>query len=217
MIPEEMRKTWMRNRFRSPCLAVIALAILIAIVVPAKSNDEAVPVQVEEKKNVEKTDHSVYRHKMKRISGEEKSLGKYQGRVLLIVNVASQCGLTPQYSQLVELHEKYADKGLSILGFPANNFGSQEPGTNSEIRQFCSANYGVKFDMFEKISVKGEDIHPLYKGLTSKEENGGLGGEIKWNFTKFLVDPRGKTIARFEPQVKPDDPEVVKAIEKALK
>ena len=137
--------------------------------------------------------------------------------MLLLVNVASEFGLTPQYKGLQKLHKKYNKDGLAILGFPANNFGQQEPGTNKEILAFCTTNYGVEFDMFSKISVKGDDIDPLYASLTSKKKNGEFGGEIEWNFTKFLVDREGKVVKRFDSRIKPEADEVVKAIEGALK
>lgn len=150
------------------------------------------------------------------IDGHDVPLSKYKGQVVLLVNVASKCGLTPQYQQLEELHEKYADKGLRILAFPANNFAGQEPGQNAEIKAFCTAKYNVKFDLFGKISVKGDDQHALYKFLTSKDKNGEFGGDIEWNFAKFLVDRDGKVIARFPSKMRPDDKHVVSAIEAAL-
>jgi len=150
------------------------------------------------------------------IEGRAVPLARYRGQVVLIVNVASQCGLTPQYEQLQALHQRYAERGLRILAFPANNFGGQEPGTNAEIKQFCTNRYRVRFDLFSKISVKGADQHELYRFLTSPEKNGRFGGEIQWNFTKFLVGRDGRVIARFEPRTKPDAPEVVAAIEQAL-
>lgn len=153
---------------------------------------------------------------MKSIDGKDVNLADYKGKVLLFVNVASKCGLTPQYEQLVELNKKYGDKGLVILGFPANNFGSQEPGTNNEIKEFCTSKYGVEFPMFSKISVKGDDIAPLYAELTSEEQNKGFAGEIKWNFTKFLVGRDGKVVARFEPKTVPTADEVIAAIEAQL-
>jgi len=146
------------------------------------------------------------------IDGKPAPLSAYDGKVVLLVNVASRCGYTPQYAGLEALYEKYKDKGLVILGFPANNFGSQEPGTNEEIKTFCSAKYNVKFPMYAKVSVKGDDTTPLYKFLTETK-----GGEVKWNFTKFLADKHGNVIARFEPAVTPDSPEVAAAIESALK
>jgi glutathione peroxidase len=151
------------------------------------------------------------------IDGKPAPLEKYKGKVLLIVNVASKCGFTPQYTALEGLYAKYKDQGLVVVGFPANNFMSQEPGTDAEIQDFCKRTYQVDFPMYSKISVKGDDKAPIYKFLTDKETNPTTGGEIKWNFTKFLVDRDGKVIARFEPAVKPDAPPVVDAIEAALK
>jgi len=132
------------------------------------------------------------------------------------VNVASKCGYTPQYAGLESLYRKYKDQGLVVIGFPANNFGAQEPGTNAEIKQFCSTKYNVSFPMYSKVSVKGSDTTPLYQFLTDKSANPGSGGEIQWNFTKFLVDRDGKVVGRFEPAVTPDSPELTGAIEKAL-
>lgn len=147
----------------------------------------------------------------KTIKGELKSLADYKGNVLLVVNVASECGLTPQYEGLEALHQKYAAKGLKVLGFPANEFGAQEPGSNEQIATFCEKNYGVSFDMFGKVKVKGEGIDPLFAWLTKE-----TGGDIKWNFGKFLVGKNGEILQRFEPQVEPSSPEVTAAIEKAL-
>ena len=150
---------------------------------------------------------------VKTIDGQEVHLSKYHGKVVLIVNTASKCGFTKQYKQLQALHKKYSEKGLAILGFPANNFGKQEPGTNDQIIEFCQQNYGVEFDMFEKISVKGDDIAPLYKFLTEEETNKGFDGEISWNFEKFLISREGKVVARFSPRTKPDDKKVIKALQ----
>lgn len=147
----------------------------------------------------------------KTISGQDKKLEDYKGKVLLIVNVASECGLTPQYDGLEKLHEQYAEKGLRVLGFPANEFGGQEPGSNDQIGEFCRTQYGVRFDMFGKVVVKGEGIHPLFAWLTSE-----TGGDIKWNFGKFLVGRDGEILKRFEPKVEPTSPEIIEAIEKAL-
>jgi len=155
-------------------------------------------------------------HQMKDIDGETVDLTSYRGKVLLMVNVASKCGLTPQYTQLVEIHETYGERGFEILGFPANNFMGQEPGTDEEIKEFCVSEYHVGFDMFSKISVKGDDMAPLYRQLTSKDENGEHGGEIPWNFTKFLIGKDGRVVARFGPRTKPDDPAVIEAIEREL-
>jgi glutathione peroxidase len=158
----------------------------------------------------------VTEYTMKDIDGKDVDLTSYQGKVLMLVNVASKCGLTPQYGQLVQIREKYKDRGFEVLGFPANNFMGQEPGTNEEIKTFCATRYGVEFPIFSKISVKGDDIDPLYAELTSTEANGDFGGEIKWNFTKFLVGRDGKVIDRFEPRTLPDSPEVIEAIEAAI-
>ena len=158
---------------------------------------------------------ALYNFKVSSIDNQPVSLGGYQGKVLLVVNVASQCGYTPQYASLEALYEKYKDKGLVVMGFPANNFGSQEPGTNEEIKTFCSRKYSVKFPMFSKVSVQGGDTAPLYQYLT-KSANPSIAGDIKWNFTKFLVDRQGNVVARFEPNITPESPEVTAAIEKAL-
>jgi glutathione peroxidase len=159
---------------------------------------------------------TVYDFTMKDIDGKDVSLGQYKGKVLLIVNVASLCGNTPQYSDIEALYEKYKDKGLVVLGFPANNFMSQEPGDNKEIKQFCTTKYAVKFPMFSKISVKGKDMAPLYSYLTQKSENGAVDAEVKWNFQKFLVSKNGQVITSFSPKTKVTESEVVSAIEKAL-
>jgi glutathione peroxidase len=152
----------------------------------------------------------------KTIDGKTRSLADYRGKAVLIVNVASECGLTPQYKGLEELHEAYAAKGLAVLGFPANEFGAQEPGTDAQIQTFCSTKYGVKFDMFSKVKVKGPGIDPLFAFLTSSEDNPKFAGDIKWNFNKFLVGKDGVVLARFEPQVEPTSADVKGAVEKAL-
>jgi glutathione peroxidase len=159
---------------------------------------------------------SVYDFTMRSIDGQQVSLKSYKGKVVLLVNVASKCGFTPQYAGLEALYEKYKDRGLVIVGIPANNFASQEPGTNEEIKKFCSTKYNVTFPMMSKVSVLGEDQTPLYAFLTDKSVNPQIGGDIKWNFTKFLFDRKGKPVARFEPAVTPDSPQVTAAIEGAL-
>lgn len=159
---------------------------------------------------------SVLDFKMRDIDGKEVDLAQYRGKVLLIVNVASKCGNTPQYKALEELYRKHKDQGLVILGFPANDFRGQEPGTDAEIKAFCTEKYGVTFPMFSKISVKGEAKHPLYQFLTSKETNPRFGGEIDWNFAKFLVDRNGQVVNRFPARTKPDAAEVTQAIEAEL-
>jgi len=160
--------------------------------------------------------HSIYDFTMKSIDGQPVSLKDYNGKVVMLVNVASKCGFTPQYTALEALYEKYKDRGFVIIGVPANNFGQQEPGTNDEIKKFCSNKYNVTFPMMSKVSVLGEDETPLYRFLTDKSTNPQVGGDIKWNFTKFLFDRNGKPLARFEPAVKPDSPEVESAVESAL-
>jgi glutathione peroxidase len=159
---------------------------------------------------------TVYDFTMKSIEGQPVPLAAYKGKVVLLVNVASRCGFTPQYTALESIYEKYKDQGFVIVGIPANNFGGQEPGTDAEIKTFCTAKYQVTFPMMSKVSVKGDDQTPLYQFLTDKAANPSTGGEIKWNFTKFLVGPDGRVITRFESDVKPDSPEVTGAIEKTL-
>lgn len=159
-------------------------------------------------------DHNVHQFTMTTIDGEEKALSDYAGDVLLIVNTASKCGYTKQYAPLQELYEKYRERGFEVLAFPANNFGQQEPGTNEEIKEFCSSTFDVTFPLFSKISVKGKDKHPLYAYLTGIE---GLGGEIQWNFTKFLVGRDGNPVARFGTRTDPLDERLLSELEKALK
>ena len=159
---------------------------------------------------------SVYDFTLKSIDGQPTPLSEYHGKVLLLVNVASKCGFTPQYTALEAIYEKYKSRGLVIVGVPANNFMGQEPGTNEEIKTFCSKKYNVSFPMMSKLSVKGDDQTPLYQFLTSKSADPKFGGEIKWNFTKFLFDRNGNPVARFEPAVTPDSQEVQSAVESAL-
>ena len=160
--------------------------------------------------------HSPLDFVVKDIDGKEQNLSQYKGKVVMIVNVASKCGYTPQYEQLEAIYKKYADRGFVILGFPANNFKGQEPGSNEQIKQFCTSKYNVTFPMMSKISVVGEDKAPLYKFLTEKPTAGDFAGEIGWNFNKFLVDRNGNLIARFNSHTKPDDAKVTGEIEKAL-
>jgi glutathione peroxidase len=159
---------------------------------------------------------SILDFSMNDIKGAAVPLRRYEGKVLLVVNVASKCGLTPQYEGLQKLYERYKDKGLEILAFPANNFLWQEPGSDEKIQEFCSMNYGVNFPLFSKISVKGRDMHPLYGFLTGKDTNPLFAGGIGWNFAKFLVDRTGRVIARFDPRIEPLAPLVTTAIENAL-
>ncbi len=161
-------------------------------------------------------DKSVFDFALNSIDGQPAPLAAYKGKVVLLVNVASRCGFTPQYAALESTYEKYKERGLVIVGIPANNFGAQEPGTNQEIKTFCTSKYNVTFPMMAKVSVKGDDITPLYQFLTDKSAHPHTGGEIQWNFTKFLIGPDGRVITRFEPEITPDSPQVTSAIEKAL-
>jgi glutathione peroxidase len=153
---------------------------------------------------------------LRTLAGEPTSLAELSGKALLLVNVASKCGLTPQYTGLEQLQERYADRGFSVVGFPCNQFGGQEPGTAEEIQTFCSTTYGVTFPMMDKIDVNGEDRHPLYQELTAVQDEAGEAGDIQWNFEKFLVDANGAVIGRYRPRTEPADAEIVKAIEAAL-
>lgn len=157
-----------------------------------------------------------YDFKMKDIDGKDVKLDVFKGKVILVVNVASKCGSTPQYEGLQNIYDRFREKGFVILGFPANNFLGQEPGSNEQIKQFCTLNYGVTFPMFSKISVRGKDQHPLYEFLTSKETNPGFGGRITWNFNKFLLDREGNIVDRFATKIQPESDRVVSAIQKYL-
>jgi glutathione peroxidase len=159
---------------------------------------------------------TVFDFTLNSIDGQPAPLSNFKGKVVMLVNVASRCGYTPQYAGLESLYEKYKDRGFVIVGIPANNFGGQEPGTNQEIKTFCTSKYKVTFPMMAKVSVKGSDITPLYQFLTDKTVHPETGGEIGWNFTKFLVGPDGEVIARFDSKVEPESPEVTAAVEKAL-
>jgi glutathione peroxidase len=159
---------------------------------------------------------SIYDAEIKTLGGEPTTLARYQGKALLVVNVASKCGLTPQYEGLEQLHERYAARGFEVLGFPCNQFGAQEPGTADEIRDFCDTTYGVQFPLFEKVDVNGAHAHPIYRELTATADAGGKAGDVQWNFEKFLVGPDGTVVGRFRPPVVPDDPDLVAAIEAQL-
>jgi len=158
----------------------------------------------------------IYEHSAKTLQGQPASLQPYAGKALLIVNVASKCGLTPQYRGLEELQEKYATRGFSVIGFPCNQFGGQEPGTAAEIQTFCSTSYGVTFPMFEKVEVNGPNRHPIYAELTQVADGAGKAGDIQWNFEKFLISADGKSIQRFRPKTEPSDPALVAALEASL-
>ncbi|MEU3626586.1 glutathione peroxidase [Amycolatopsis coloradensis] len=150
---------------------------------------------------------------LKTLAGEDTTLGALGGKTLLVVNVASKCGLTPQYTGLEKLQERYADKGFSVVGFPCNQFAGQEPGTAEEIQTFCSTTYGVSFPLFEKLDVNGESRHPLYAELTETADADGASGDVQWNFEKFLVAPSGEVVGRFRPRTEPEDEVITKAIE----
>jgi glutathione peroxidase len=173
-------------------------------------------ISAETGEKAEKKKFKALNFTMKSLDGKDIDLSKYQGKVVMIVNVASKCGLTPQYEQLQALHEKYAKQGLAILGFPCNQFRSQEPGTAEEIKEFCRVKYGVAFDMFAKIEVNGDSACGLYKYLTALDTKPVGAGKISWNFEKFILNRKGEVVARFAPRTKPDDPSVIKVIEKEL-
>lgn len=165
----------------------------------------------------DKKDKTVHDFTVKDIMGNEVSLSDYEGKTLLIVNVASKCGLTPQYEDLQALYNQYKDQGLVVLGFPANNFMGQEPGSNEQINSFCTQKFGVTFPMFSKISVKGRDMHPLYEFLTKKENNGVVDAPVKWNFQKFLINKDGELVCSFSPRERVNDSKFLKVIKKELK
>lgn len=185
--------------------ALVAAALAAALMLGADTAQES---------GAPPEERSVLDFRMKRIDGQEQDLADYRGRVLLLVNVASRCGLTPQYEGLERLYDEKKDAGFAVLGFPANEFAGQEPGSDAEIADFCRSTYGVEFPMFSKIVVKGPGIHPLYEHLTSLPAP--LGGEIEWNFQKFLVDREGRVVARYSPRTPPDDPELVAEIDALL-
>lgn len=159
---------------------------------------------------------SLYDIPLKTLDGQPTSLGEFKGKAVLVVNVASKCGLTPQYNGLEHLHERYADRGFAVVGFPSNQFGAQEPGTAEEIQTFCSTTYGVTFPLFEKTDVNGENRHPVYEILTQTPDPEGKAGDVVWNFEKFLISPEGEVVARFRPLVTPEDETLVKTIEEHL-
>lgn len=188
------------NKPKGKLMKSFILALLIVTAIVAQTKKEQPMSQF-------------YTYTMKTIDGKEKSLAEYKGKVVMVVNTASFCGNTPQYKRLEEVYNKYKEKGFAIAGFPANNFGQQEPGSDADIKTFCEKNYGVTFDIFSKISVKGDDIHPLYKYLTTETP---FKGDIEWNFAKFLIDKNGNVVARFGDKVKPDSKEVITKIEELI-
>jgi len=192
--------------------AILILAVAVGFSCKPKGESSATSEPPQQSVAAE----SIYGFKLDDIEGNPVKLAEYEGKVLLIVNVASECGFTPQYAGLQAIYEKYKDRGFAVLGFPANNFGNQEPGTNAQIKQFCTTTYGVTFPMFSKISVKGEDKHPLYRHLCATEPGRQFGGEIKWNFNKFLIDRNGQVIAVYGSKTEPQDPQLTVDIENAL-
>ena len=192
-------------------LSVLALASIVALcgmlMTSARTEEAVTPPAAT----------SIYEIPVRDIKGKTVRLDQYKGKVMLIVNVASRCGYTPQYSGLQQIYDRYQSRGLVVLGFPANNFGGQEPGTEAEIAQFCSMKYSVTFPMFAKLSADGQDIHPLYQFLTDRQTNPKFSGPITWNFNKFLIDRTGQPVARFESSDRPESDKVIQAVENALK
>lgn len=198
-------------------LVIIALAAACSKADGTKAKDpqsrsEVTPTPVAVSKEID----SMWTAAIKTLRGKPTQLADYKGKALLLVNVASECGLTPQYAALEALQKKYAEKGFTVVGFPCNQFGGQEPGTAEEIEQFCSANYGVTFPITEKIEVNGPGRHEIYKSLTAIADAGGHRGDIRWNFEKFVVSADGAKVTRFDPKTTPDDPSVIAAIEAGL-
>jgi glutathione peroxidase len=209
-----MKPIWTIALFGSVAALAITTAALAAG--PKEKNKVKDPTTAPPAKADASTPASPLEFTVKDIDGKDQNLASYKGKVVMMVNVASKCGNTPQYEGLEALFKKYQDKGLVIVGFPANNFGGQEPGTEADIKQFCTSKYNVTFPMMSKISVKGADTAPLYAWLTGEKTNPEFAGDVTWNFGKFLVDRNGNVMARFDPGTKPNDPKVVGAIEKAL-
>ena len=195
---------------------LLALALLAACSKsePAKAKQPEAPSQPST--TVDKDQDPMWNASIKTLRGKPMTLADHKGKALLLVNVASECGLTPQYKQLEELQKKYEAKGFTVIGFPCNQFGGQEPGSAEEIEKFCSANYGITFPITEKIEVNGDKRHDIYKSLTQVADASGHTGDIRWNFEKFVVSADGSKVTRFSPKTTPDDPSVVAAIEAAL-
>ncbi len=209
LYPSKSKIIFVKHNFEI-CMSKILITFIIAILIVFGG----IFMDLSSKQETNIKNGNIYQFTAKTIDGEEKSLAEYKGKVLLIVNVASKCGFTKQYTGLQELYEKYKDKGFEILAFPCNQFGGQEPGTNEEIKEFCTSNFNVTFQLFDKIDVNGDNAHPLYKYLTS-QISGFITDAIKWNFTKFLVDKKGNVIQRFAPQTEPKS--IAEQIEKLLK
>jgi glutathione peroxidase len=210
MVSEELMKTGML----SALISVVVILLIVVCHVPRVLGGDV--VKDPHKASPSTQPGGALAFEVKDIDGADTELSRFRGDVVLIVNVASKCGYTKQYAGLEKLYEKYKDRGLVVIGFPANNFNGQEPGSNEEIKNFCASKFNVTFPMMSKISVKGDDIHPLYKYLTEGSTAGEFSGEIGWNFTKFLVDRNGNVYARFGSKATPEDPVLVGAIEKGL-
>ncbi|HUN82313.1 MAG TPA: glutathione peroxidase [Phycisphaerae bacterium] len=212
----------MTRNFMVAAVLALAGAVFFSGMAWAGPDDEKAPKKKTEKEKGKRKASKVagefpaLSFTMKDIDGQDQDLRQYAGKVVLMVNVASQCGFTSQYKGLQSLYAKYKDKGFVILGFPANEFGHQEPGSNEEIKAFCTSKYSVTFPMFAKTKVKGQGINPLYKYLTDEKAGHKFGGDIKWNFTKFLINRRGEIVDRFDSRVKPDEDKLVQAVDKAL-
>ena len=210
-----MKQIWTTALFASVAAGLVVTTMAMAA--GPKEKDKVIPpTDAPAARSDAETPASPLDFKVKDIDGKEQNLADLKGKVVMMVNVASRCGNTPQYEGLEALYDKYKGKGLVILGFPANNFGGQEPGTEAEIKQFCTSKYNVSFPMMSKVSVKGDDQAPLFAWLTSEKTNPEFAGDVTWNFGKFLVDRNGNVIGRFDPRTKPTDPKVVEAVEKAL-
>lgn len=204
-----MLRKYIKNTYTMKVL-ILVLGVLLAIGCSWKNKSVSTAML-----STAKSIHSLSAVNL--LDGDDVSMGKYKGKVMLVVNTASKCGLTPQYKKLQALHEKYGDQGLAVLGFPANNFMNQEPGDADKIATFCSKNYGVTFDMYDKVSVKGSNKHPIYTFLTEKAENGVMDSSVKWNFQKYLLDKEGRLIAMFNPKSDVLGDEVIQKIEALLK
>jgi len=195
-------------------LFVIFVFFVINYTTSAKNNDSSVELKSNINPDGDKKMNNVSAIKVKDMDGKDVSLSSYKGKVLLIVNLASKCGYTPQYEELQKLYKKYKDQGLEILGFPCNDFGGQEPGTNQEIKEFCSTNYGVTFKLFDKVKILGKDKNKLYAALTDNDITGTK--DVKWNFEKFLIAKNGDIVSRFASKVEPMDKQIIEAIDKEL-
>jgi glutathione peroxidase len=192
-------------------LALMAIVMLPSCTNQSQANQPETPME-----STATTAASIYDFTVKDIDGKDVSLADFKGKVLVIVNVASKCGLTPQYEEIQAFYDKYKEKGVVVLGFPANNFAGQEPGSNEQIKTFCSTNYGVTFPMFAKVSVKGNDQHALYKWLTHKDQNGAVEAPVTWNFQKFVVNREGKVVSSFSPQTTVTNAKFLEAIQGLL-